>query len=96
MDLGDVLDVGGAGLLVDLKGTVAVAIAYTRATNYNALNMDFTVNGSTTPGSATLSDKLTLGASASATMKLTGTPPNETANGKVVGSVKLTLTPTDG
>ena len=88
--------VKNAGTDSTKEGTVAVAIAYTRATNYNALNMDFTVNGSTTPGSATLSDKLTLGASASATMKLTGTPPNETANGKVVGSVKLTLTPTDG
>ena len=78
------------------EGTVAVTIAYTSATNYNALNMDFTVNGTTTPGSATLSGKLKLGDSASATMKLTGTPPNETANSKVVGSVKLTLTPTDG
>ena len=78
------------------EGTVAVTIAYTSATNYDALNMDFTVNGTTTPGSATLPEKLTLGKSASVTMKLTGTPPNETANSKVVGSVKLTLTPTDG
>ena len=79
------------------EGTVAVTIAYTSATNYNnALNMDFTVNGTTTPGSATLSSQLSLRQSASATMKLTGTPPNETANSKVVGSVKLTLTPTDG
>ena len=88
--------VTNAGTDSTKEGTVAVTIAYTRATNYNELTMGFTVNGSTTPGSATLSDKLTLGASASATMKLTGTPPNETANGKVVGSVKLTLTPTDG
>lgn len=78
------------------EGTVAVTIAYTRATDYNALNMNFTVNGATKTDSATLSNKLMLGNSASATMKLTGTPPNETANSKVVGSVKLTLTPTDG
>ena len=88
--------VKNAGTDSTTEGTVAVEIAYTRATNYNALNMGFTVNGTTRTDSATLSDKLTLGASASATMKLTGTPPNETANGKVVGSVKLTLTPTDG
>ena len=88
--------VKNAGTDSTKEGTVAVEIAYTRATNYNALNMGFTVNGTTRTDSATLSDKLTLGASASATMKLTGTPPNETANGKVVGSVKLTLTPTDG
>ena len=78
------------------EGTVAVTIAYTRATNYDALNMDFTVNGTTKTDSVTLPEKLTLGKSASVTMKLTGTPPNETANSKVVGSVKLTLTPTDG
>ena len=78
------------------EGTVAVTIAYTRATNYNALNMDFTVGDATTTDSATLSSQLSLRQSASATMKLTGTPPNETANSKVVGSVKLTLTPTDG
>ena len=78
------------------EGTVAVTIAYTRATNYNALNMDFTVGDVTATGSATLSSQLSLRQSASATMKLTGTPPNETANSKVVGSVKLTLTPTDG
>ena len=78
------------------EGTVAVTIAYTRATDYNALNMDFAVNGATKTDSATLSDKLTLGDSASATMKLTGTPPNETATNRTVGSVKLTLTPTDG
>ena len=88
--------VTNAGTDSTKEGTVAVEIAYTRATNYNALNMDFTVNGSTTPGSATLSSQLSLRQSASATMKLTGTPPNETANSKVVGSVKLTLTPTDG
>ena len=78
------------------EGTVAVTIAYTRATNYNALNMDFTVGDATTTDSATLSSQLSLRQRASATMKLTGTPPNETANSKVVGSVKLTLTPTDG
>lgn len=77
-------------------GTVAVTIAYTSATNYNALNMYFTVGDATTTDSATLSSQLSLRQSASATMKLTGTPPNETANSKVVGSVKLTLTPTDG
>ena len=88
--------VKNAGTDQTKEGTVAVTIAYTRATDYNALNMDFTVNGTTTPDSATLSDKLTLGNSASATMKLTGTPPNETATNKIVGSVKLTLTPTDG
>lgn len=88
--------VKNAGTDSTKEGTVAVEIAYTRATNYNALNMDFTVGDATTPDSATLSNKLMLGNSASATMKLTGTPPNETANSKVVGSVKLTLTPTDG
>ena len=88
--------VTNAGTDSTKEGTVAVEIAYTRATNYNALNMDFTVGDATTPDSATLSNKLMLGNSASATMKLTGTPPNETANSKVVGSVKLTLTPTDG
>lgn len=88
--------VTNAGTDSTKEGTVAVAIAYTRATNYNALNMDFTVGDATTTDSATLSSQLSLRQSASATMKLTGTPPNETANGKVVGSVKLTLTPTDG
>lgn len=88
--------VTNAGTDSTKEGTVAVAIAYTRATNYNALNMDFTVGNATTTDSATLSSQLSLRQSASATMKLTGTPPNETANGKVVGSVKLTLTPTDG
>ncbi len=78
------------------EGTVAVTIAYTRATNYNALNMDFTVGDATTTDSATLSSQLSLRQSASATMKLTGTPPNETATNRTVGSVKLTLTPTDG
>ena len=88
--------VTNAGTDSTKEGTVAVAIAYTRATNYNALNMDFTVGDATTADSATLSSQLSLRQSASATMKLTGTPPNETANSKVVGSVKLTLTPTDG
>ena len=89
--------VKNAGTDKTKEGTVAVTIAYTSATNYNnALNMDFTVNGTTTPGSATLSGKLKLGDSASATMKLTGTPPNEDATNRIVGSVKLTLTPTDG
>lgn len=88
--------VTNAGTDSTKEGTVAVTIAYTRATNYNALNMDFTVGDATTTDSATLSSQLSLRQSASATMKLTGTPPNETANGKVVGSVKLTLTPTDG
>ena len=88
--------VTNAGTDSTKEGTVAVAIAYTRATNYNALNMDFTVGDATTTDSAMLSSQLSLRQSASATMKLTGTPPNETANSKVVGSVKLTLTPTDG
>ena len=88
--------VTNAGTDSTKEGTVAVEIAYTRATNYDALNMDFTVNGTTKTDSVTLPEKLTLGKSASVTMKLTGTPPNETANSKVVGSVKLTLTPTDG
>ena len=88
--------VTNAGTDSTKEGTVAVEIAYTRATNYNALNMDFTVGNATTTDSATLSSQLSLRQSASATMKLTGTPPNETANSKVVGSVKLTLTPTDG
>jgi len=88
--------VKNAGTDSTKEGTVAVTIAYTRATNYNALNMEFTVGDATTTDSATLSSQLSLRQSASATMKLTGTPPNETANGKVVGSVKLTLTPTDG
>lgn len=88
--------VKNAGTDSTKEGTVAVEIAYTRATNYNALNMDFTVGDATTTDSATLSSQLSLRQSASATMKLTGTPPNETANSKVVGSVRLTLTPTDG
>lgn len=88
--------VKNAGTDSTKEGTVAVEIAYTRATNYNALNMEFTVGDATTTDSATLSSQLSLRQSASATMKLTGTPPNETANSKVVGSVKLTLTPTDG
>lgn len=88
--------VTNAGTDSTKEGTVAVTIAYTSATNYNALNMNFTVNGITKTGSATLSGKLTLGDSASATMELTGTPPNETATNRIVGSVKLTLTPTDG
>ena len=88
--------VKNAGTDSTKDGTVAVTIAYTRATNYNALNMDFTVGDATTTDSAMLSSQLSLRQSASATMKLTGTPPNETANSKVVGSVKLTLTPTDG
>lgn len=88
--------VKNAGTDSTKEGTVAVEIAYTRATNYDALNMDFTVGDATTTDSATLSSQLSLRQSASATMKLTGTPPNETANSKVVGSVKLTLTPTDG
>ncbi len=88
--------VKNAGTDKTKEGTVAVTIAYTSATNYDALNMNFTVNGITKTGSATLSGKLTLGDSASATMELTGTPPNETATNRIVGSVKLTLTPTDG
>ena len=88
--------VTNAGTDSTKEGTVAVEIAYTSATNYNALNMVFTVGDATTTDSATLSSQLSLRQSASATMKLTGTPPNETANSKVVGSVRLTLTPTDG
>lgn len=88
--------VTNAGTDSTTEGTVAVEIAYTSATNYNALNMEFTVGDATTTDSAMLSSQLSLRQSASATMKLTGTPPNETANSKVVGSVKLTLTPTDG
>ena len=88
--------VTNAGTDIAKEGTVAVTIAYTRATNYDALNMDFTVSDATTTDSATLSSQLSLRQSASATMKLTGTPPNETATNRTVGSVKLTLTPTDG
>ena len=56
------------------EGTVAVTIAYTRATNYDALNMDFTVGDATTTDSATLSSQLSLRQSASATTERSSTP----------------------
>ena len=77
-------------------GNIKADVAFEKKTKFinSNLGMNFTIGDSTTPNSATMSDKLIPGKSVTAKMQLTGAPTGLASGANLtIGTVKIILTP---